>query len=44
MMTFVSQKTLFFFLVMACDRAGEGDKYSYETFGLGRPCFHATSY
>ena len=29
---------------MRYDRVGDGDKNSYETFGLQRPCFHATSY
>ena len=34
----------FFLFGMVCDRVGDGDKYSYETFGLGRPCFQATSH
>ena len=42
-MTLASQKTLFF-LVMVYDRVGDGDKHSYETFGLGIPRFHATSH
>ena len=41
---FPLQKTLIYFLVMVYDRVGDGDKHSYETFGLGRPCFHATSH
>ena len=43
-MTLASQKTLFFFLVMVYDRAGDGDKHSYETFGLGRSHVYATSH
>ena len=30
-MTFASQISLFFFLVMVYDRVGDGDKHSYET-------------
>ena len=30
--------------VMVYDIVGDGDKHSYETFGLGRPRFHATSH
>ena len=37
-----AKKTLFGFLVMAYDRVGDGDKFSYENFGLGKPRFHAT--
>ena len=44
-MTFASQKTLFFFLVMVYDRVGDGgDKHSYKVFGLWRPSFHAISH
>ena len=43
-MTFVSQKTPFFFLIMVHGRVDYGDKNSYETFGLGRPHFQATSH
>ena len=41
---FALQKALFRFLVMIYDRVGDGDKFSYENFGLGRPRFHATSH
>ena len=27
---------------MVYDRVDDGDKHTYETFGLGRPRFHAT--
>ena len=43
-MTFTMQKALFGFLVMVYDGVGDGDKFSYESFGLGRPNFHATSH
>ena len=43
-MTFALQKSLFFLLVMVYDRVGDGDEHSYETFGLGRHCFHAISH
>ena len=43
-MTFASQKTLFYFLVMVYDRVDDGDKHSYETFGLGRSLFHPISH
>ena len=44
-MTFsLQKKTLFTFLVMVYDRVGVGDKFSNENFGLGRPCYHATSH
>ena len=36
--------TVFGFLVMVYDRVGDGDKFSRENFGLGRPRFHATSH
>ena len=29
---------------MVYDRVGDGDKFSRENFGLGRPRFHATSH
>ena len=29
---------------MVYDRVGDGNKQSYETFGLGIPRFHATSH
>ena len=29
---------------MVYDRVGDGDKHLYETFGLERPQFHATSH
>ena len=29
---------------MVYDRVGDGDKHSYETFGLGRPHFPVTSH
>ena len=38
------KKTLFGFLVMVYDRVGDGNKFSYQNFGLGRPRFHATSH
>ena len=41
-MNFVSQKTPSGFLMMVYDRVGDDDKFSYEHFGFGRPCFHAT--
>ena len=25
-------------------RLGDGNKFSYESFGLARPCFYATSH
>ena len=37
-------KKLFHFLVTVYDRVADGDKFSYENFGLGRSCFHATSH
>ena len=43
-MTFASKIILFSFLVMLYDKVGDGDKVSYENFGLGRPRFHATSH
>ena len=43
-MTFASQRTIFIFLVMVYDRMCGGDKRLCETFGLGRPRFHATSH
>ena len=43
-MTFATQKALSGFAVMAYDKVGDGDKFSYESFGLGRPSFHATSH
>ena len=42
-MSFASQKTLFFFLVMVYGRVGDWDEHSNKTFGLGRPRFNATS-
>ena len=41
-MTSASQKTFFGFLVMVYDRVGNGDKYSYQNFGLRRCRFYAT--
>ena len=41
-MTSASQKTFFNFLVIACDRVGDGEKSSYKNFGRGRTRFHAT--
>ena len=29
---------------MVYDRVGDGDKHSYETFGVERPRFHATNH
>ena len=29
---------------MVYDTVGDGDKFSDENFGLGRPCFHAISH
>ena len=43
-MAFASQKILFSFLVMVYDRVGDGDERLYETLGLERPRFHATSH
>ena len=40
LMSFPLQKTLFGFLVMVCDKVDDGDKSSYENFGLARHCFH----
>ena len=37
-------QTLFGFLVMVYYRVGNGNKFSYENFGLGRPRFYATSH
>ena len=37
-------QTLFGFLVMVYYRVGNGNKFSYENFGLGRPHFYATSH
>ena len=41
-MTFAPRKTLFGILVVVFDRVGDGDKFPYEYFGLGRHRFHAT--
>ena len=41
-MIFASQKTLLFSLVMVYDRVGDGDKHSYQTFGIARPRFYAS--
>ena len=38
------KKTLFDFLVMVYDRVGDGDKFSNENSGLGRPRFHGMSH
>ena len=38
------KKTLFGFLVMVHDKVGDGDKFSNENLGLGRPRFHGTSH
>ena len=43
-MNFAPQKTHFGFLVMVYDRGGDGEKFSYENFCLGRPHFHSTSH
>ena len=47
MRTLRSFKTLndfpFCFLVVVYDREDDGDKFSYENFGLGRSRFHTTS-
>ena len=43
-MTFAFQKNLFFFLVMVSDRFRDGNKHTYETFGLARLGFHAASH
>ena len=43
-MTFKPQRTLFGFLVMVYDRAGDGDKLLYENFGLERSRFYSTSH
>ena len=29
---------------MVYDRVGDANKFPYENFSLGRPCFHATSH
>ena len=42
--TFAPQKALFSFSVMVYYKVGNGDKFSYENFGLGRPSFLATSH
>ena len=39
---FCAEKVSFGFLLMVCDRVGDGDKFSYENFGLERPTLHAT--
>ena len=41
-MTFTLQKSFFGFLVILYHRVGDGDKFSYKNFGLGRPRFYAT--
>ena len=41
---FCIAKIPFFFLVMVYDRVGDADKHSFETFGLGRASFYATSH
>ena len=41
--TFTLQKSLFGFLIILYHRVGDGDKFSYENFGLRRPRFYATS-
>ena len=41
-MAFTLLKTLSGFLFIVCDRMGVGGKFSYESFGLGRPHFYAT--
>ena len=38
------KKILFDFLVMVYDRVGDGDKFSNENLGLGRPRFHGTNH
>ena len=40
-MTFAPQK-LFLSFALVYDRVGDGQKFSHENFGLGRPRFHAT--
>ena len=40
----VVKKYLFSYLVMVYDRVGDGDKFSCEKFGLGRPCFNVNSH
>ena len=37
------KKAPFGFLLMVYDRVGDGDKFSNENLGLGRPCFDGTS-
>ena len=39
-----AKKLFFGLLVIVYDRVDDGDIFSYESFGLGRPCFHATSH
>ena len=42
---FCIAKNLFIlFSVLLYDTVGDGDKYSFETFGFGRPHFQATSH
>ena len=43
-LTSVPLKTIFGFLVIVYDIVGDGDKFTSESFGLGRPLFHATSH
>ena len=40
----VTKKSLFTFLVKIYNRVGDGDKFSWEKFGLVRPCFIANSH
>ena len=42
-MAYAPQKNIFGFLVMACDRICDADKFLYENFDLGRPPFYATN-
>ena len=37
---FCAAKSVFGFLVMVYDRVGNGDKFSFENFALGKPRFH----
>ena len=39
-MTYVLQKALFGISVTVYDKVGDGNKFLYENFGLGRFCFH----
>ena len=42
LITFTPQKNSFGFLVMMYDKVGDGDRFSYKKFGLGRSRFYAT--